>query len=137
MTTLHTPDTASEAVLLAALAGLTQQAITELDEDSLQSLWQALTSVSALLLEEYLWRLGTRTLSFALHGNNNRHQTAVLTLRELAGEFHQEQQAVLHHHLLNIHTEIDRRGDVCFCWYDLLPLKIYCGPSSEIIQSPE
>ena len=37
----------------------------------------------------------------------------MLTLRELAGEVHQEQQAVLHHHLVNIHTEIDRRDDVC------------------------
>ena len=114
MTTLHTPDTAAEAVLLAALAGLTQQAIAKLDEDSLQSLRQALTSVSAFLLGEYLWRLGTRTLSFALYGNNNRHQVDVLALRELAGEVHQEQKAGLHHHLLNIHTEIDRRGGVCF-----------------------
>ena len=114
MNTLHTTETPVEVVVLVALAGLTRQAIAELDEDSLQSLWQTLTSVSALLLEEYLWRLDTRTLPFALHGNNNRHQTAVLTLRELAGEVHQEQQAVLHHHLLNIHTEIDRRGGVCF-----------------------
>ena len=91
MTTLHTPDTAAETVLLTALTGLTQQAIAELDEDSLQSLWQTLTSVSAFLLEEYLWRLGTRSLPFALHGNNNRHQAAVLALRELAGEVHQEQ----------------------------------------------
>jgi hypothetical protein len=61
MTTLHTSDTVTEAVLLAALAGLTQQAIAELDEDSLQSLRQALTSVSALLLE--LQRLcGVETL---------------------------------------------------------------------------
>ena len=69
--------------------------------------------MSTLLLEEYLWRLGTRTLSFALHGNNNHHQAAVLTLRELAGEVHHEQQAVLDHHLRNIHTEIDRRDGVC------------------------
>ena len=50
MTTLHTPDTAAEAVLLTELVGLTQQAIADLDEDSLQSLRQALTSVSDLLL---------------------------------------------------------------------------------------
>ncbi len=40
MTTLHTSDTAAEAVLLADLVGLTRQAIAELDEESLESLWQ-------------------------------------------------------------------------------------------------
>ena len=114
MTTLHTSDTPGEAVVLVALAGLTRQAIDEVDEESLQSVREALTSVSDLLLEEYLWRLVTRTLSFPLHGNNNLHQVPVLTLRELAGEVHHEQEAVLHHHVRNIHTEIDRRGGVCF-----------------------
>ena len=114
MSTMHTSETPAEAVVLATLTGLTRQPIGELDQESLESLWKALTSVSALLLEEYLWKLGTRILPFALHGNNNHHQAAVLTLRELAGEVHHEQQAVLDHHVCNIHTEIRCRGVVCF-----------------------
>ena len=74
MITLHTSDTPSETVVVAELTGLTRQAIADLDQESFQSLWKTLTSVSALLLEQYLWSLDTRTLSFAFHGNNNRHQ---------------------------------------------------------------
>ncbi len=38
MNTLHTTETPVEVVVLVALAGLTRQAIAELDEESLESL---------------------------------------------------------------------------------------------------
>ncbi len=37
---VHKPETPAEAVVLAALAGLTRQVIAELDEESLESLRQ-------------------------------------------------------------------------------------------------
>ena len=111
MDTRETSEPTAEAVF-AALTGLSQQAVAELEEHTLQSLRQALTSASLLLLEQHLWRLGTRALAFALHGDNNRHAAAAFAIRELAGEIHQSQAAVLDLHQRNIHAEIERRGDV-------------------------
>ena len=109
------PETPADTVL-SVFTGLTCQTITELDEESLESLWHDLRSVSALVLEEHLWRLDTRSsgLTFRLQGNNNRHQEAVLVLRELPVEVDLSQQPVDDEHLRNIHTEITRLGGVCF-----------------------
>jgi hypothetical protein len=86
------------------LAGFTRQAITELDQESLDALRDRLSSVSGLLLEEHLWRLGTQALPFALHADNSRHQAAVLALRELAVEVHLAQQAVVDEQLRDVHV---------------------------------
>ena len=104
----YTPESPAQEVF-AALAGLARQAITELDEDSFTALCEDLTSVSAQLLHEHLWRVGTRVLPFPLDGDNNRHEGVSLTLRELADEVHHDQQTVLYRHLHNIQSETERQ----------------------------
>ena len=102
----------TDEAVFAALTGLTPQAVAELEEHTLEALRQSLTSVSLVLLEENLWRMGTRSLPFPLNGDNNRHAAAAFAIGELAGEIHQSQAAVLDLHQRNIHAEIERRGDV-------------------------
>ncbi len=113
MRTLHTSESPTQTVF-ATLTGLTREDIEELDEDSFEELCETLTSVSVQLLDEHLWGVGTRTLPFSLDGDNNRHKTLVLSLRELTDEVYHKQQTVLHHHLWNIQAETERRDGVCF-----------------------
>ena len=65
-------------------------------------------------VEEQLWRLVTQSLSSAVHSDNNRYQSSVLTLWKLAVEVHLTQETVVDQQLRDVYTKVARREGVCF-----------------------
>jgi len=63
------------------LVGFTPQAITELDQTTLQALRDRLGSLSVVLFEEHLWRFASGAWPFPLDGDG--HEVGSLTVREL------------------------------------------------------
>ena len=98
MSSPHTPQDLGRQ-LCEVLDCFTHQAIAELDQATLAAVRERLGTCVAQLDEEHLWRLGRDTLPFAVHGQN-RHQGAVVAVRELAAEIRVAQQEVLHRHIL-------------------------------------
>ena len=97
MSSPHTPEDLCRQ-LFQVLDCFTHQAIAELDQATLAAVRERLGTWVAQLDEEHLWRLGRDTLPFAVHGQN-RHQGAVVAVRELAAEIRVAQQDVLHRHI--------------------------------------